>query len=137
MMNDKDLVEMVNNLSILGQCDISTFVDYLIGICHQNYFNGVQGMIILNNVKNLKSFIEHSECKYHPSLSKILRDVGNAITETSASHLALPFFMEQLMVEKYYLGSFHPDLASVLCSIGQIYEKYDKMFEAKDYLHRH
>ena len=52
------------------------------------------------------------------------------IQETSLSCLALPFLLEQLRIEKLYLGHHHPDLAFILFSIGQIYEAYDKLNDA-------
>ena len=52
------------------------------------------------------------------------------ISETCLSQFALPFYVEQLRIEKYYLG-YHPYLASVLISIGQVYERKDKLIEAK------
>merc|ERR1712125_193616 len=41
---------------------------------------------------------------------------------------------EQLRIAKFCLGQHHPDLASILYRIAQIYETCDKLKEAKNYL---
>ena len=84
-------------------------------------------------MNKLKDFREYFQHKHHPSIAHILCQVGNIIADTSLSQLALPFFMEKLRIEKYYLGCDHPDLASVLFSIGQIYERYDDLVHAKNH----
>merc|ERR1712232_867384 len=63
-----------------------------------------------------------------------LRRLGNMLVETSSSYLALPLFTEQLRIAKFCLGQHHPDLASILYRIAQIYETCDKLKEAKNYL---
>jgi len=55
------------------------------------------------------------------------------IAGTTSSQLALPFFMEQMRIEKYYFYYIYSDLAPVFFSIGQIYKKHDMLVEAKQY----
>jgi len=118
----------------LGQCDISAFTDFVLDLCHQDYFDYELSIQILHNLRKLKDFREYFNYIDHPSIAQILGDVGNIMGKSSLSHLALPFLMEQLRMEKSFLGCVHPDLSSVLFSIGQIYQRHDKLVEAKKYL---
>ena len=123
-----------DNLSSYDQCDIHTFTDLAIDLCHQNYFDDVKNIVLLQNLNKFKDLNEYFGHENHPSLPKILSDIGNKIADTSLSQLALPFYIEQLRIEKYYLGCSHPDLASVLFSIGQIYERHNHFTNARNYL---
>jgi len=114
-------------------CDLATFTDFVFDLCHQNYFADLQNIDILHNLKKLKDFWEYFGHYDHPSIPKILNDIGNILAGTHSSQLALPFFMEQLRIETYYLGDFHPDLAFSLFNIGQVYEKIGQLMEAKEY----
>ena len=131
-INEQNLsMENVGNMLQLSQLDISTCIDFIVHVCSVDYFDATQSIIILQKLNKLKNFREYFQYKDHPSLPKILCEIGSLIAETSQSQLALPFFVEQLRIEKYYLGSTHPDLASVLFSIGQVYEKNDQLVEGK------
>ena len=131
--NPITLFDLTNNPSELNQHDISLHANFVIDLCHYNYFDTMQSMEIIQNLNKLKNFREHFGYKDHPSLPKILNDIGELIAETSLSELALPFFVEQLRIEKYYLGWFHPDLAFVLSSIGRIHAKENKLEKARKY----
>jgi len=132
--HNSSIFDVIHDPSKLVQCDIATFTDLVVNLCYQNYFDSIQSVDILHNMNKLKDFREYFGYKDHPSIPKILEDAGNVMAKTSLSQLALPFFMEQLRIEKYYLGCFHPDLASVLSNIGQIYEKIDQPIIASNYL---
>ena len=120
------------DLDSISQCEFPTFVDSIIEMCHVHQFEmeSIQMLQLLNQLK-------HSRTHYgkdHPSLTSILSTLNNMIGRTSFSYLAIPFLMEQLRIEKLYLGCNDPDLASILYSIGHIYETYDKVTEAEKYL---
>ena len=131
-MDNRNIVDIVNNPLQLGQCDISTSTDFVIDLCHQGYFE-IQTIEILHNLNKLKHYREYFNYQNHPSIPNILKNIGELMAQTCKSQLAIPFFIEQLRIEKYYLGCHHPDLASVLYSIGQIYEKNDQLVESRKY----
>jgi len=133
IMSDIALMEIVNDPSQLSHCDISTFTDFVIDLCYQHYFDGVQSIELLKQLHKLKDSREYFNNQDHPSISDILCKIGNIILETSLSQLALPFFTEQYRIDKHYLGCHHPDLASVLFSIGQIHAQNNQLVEGKKY----
>jgi len=55
------------------------------------------------------------------ALSRILYRVAIILSELNEKMYALPFFIEQLTVERYLHGRDQPRLASILNNIGQIY----------------
>ena len=123
--------DMIHDSSKIDESSITVIIDFVIDLCHQSYFDVLETVDILHNLNKLKDYREYHGYKDHPSIPKILSDIGNIMLETSSSQLALPFFMEQLRIEKYYLGGSHPDLASVLFNIGQVYERNDQMAMAQ------
>jgi len=133
LINYRIILSFDNNPMMLGQCDILAYAEIIIDLCHQKYFRSIESIDIIHNLDKLKDFKEYFRQKDHPSIAKILSDIANIISETSLSQLSLPFLMEQLRIEKYYLGCYHPDLASVLFNIGHIYEMHDKLNEAKKF----
>ena len=128
--NNQFIFDIINDAS---QCDISTFTDFITDLCHEDYFDNVLSLEILNNLKKLKDYREYFKNRDHPSIAQILCDIGVIVMKTSLPQLALPFLMEQLRIEKSFLGSAHPDLASVLHNIGQIYQRHNKLEDAKNY----
>ena len=105
----------------------------MLGIYSEGYYDPVLSMRIIQELNKLKGFMEYFQSNNHPSIPKLLCDIGSLLAETPLSQMALPFFTEQLRIEKYYLGYHHPDLASVLFTIGKIYEKNDQLVEGKKY----
>ena len=115
--------------------DFSSYIHAFTELCGQDScFDSLESLKIIQQLNKLNDYREYFGNKDHPSLPKILSDIGNSISTTSSSLLAIPFFMEQLRIEKRYLGCNHPDLASVLFSIGQVYENNDRLIEATKYL---
>jgi len=57
-------------------------------------------------------------------------DIGNILKDSQVSIL---FYKEQLRIEAYYLGVQHPDLASTLNSIGEVYATNDRLLDAEKY----
>jgi len=102
-----------------------------IQLCKQHRF-GTQGAQIQQIVTKVRNIRVHG--RDNPSTANGLRRLGNMLVETSSSYLALPLFTEQLRIAKFCLGQHHPDLASILYRIAQIYETCDKLKEAKNYL---
>ena len=127
------MFDLFNDPIKFVQCDISTFTDFVIDLCHQNYFGSVRSIEIIHNLNKLKDFRAYFRNKDHPSITNILSDIANIIAETSYSQLSLPFLMEQLRIEKSYLGCNHPELASVVFSIGKIYEGNGALIEANNF----
>jgi len=121
----------MNNIIESSELDISTCIDFTLELCTEHHFEGTQTIHMIQLLNKLKDFREYFQPNDHPSLPKMLCEVGNLIADTSMSQLALPFFIEQLRIERYYLGRHHPDLASVYFSIGQVYEKNNQSEEAK------
>ena len=116
-----------------GNCDFSTFTDFVIVICDKKIFGRTESVQILNKLKQLKDMKKYYGNIDHPSVIAIINRIGHDIAKTCLSLAALPFFMEQLRIEKQYLGCYHPDLASILFDIGEIYEENDELVEAKEY----
>ena len=132
-MVDRDLIHMVNNPLQLDRFDISVFTDYVIDLCYHGYFDGMQSIELLKLLHKLKGSREYFNYQDHPSISNTLCAIGNFISETSSFQLAIPFFKEQLRIDKRYLGCHHPDLATVLFNIGQIYAQNNQLVEGKKY----
>lgn len=116
-----------------NQLDISTYIDFTLELCLEQHFDGAQTIHIMQQLNKLKDFREYFQPNDHPSLPKMFNEIGDLIVATPMSQLALPFYIEQLRIERYYLGRHHPDLASVYFSIGKIYEKNEHLEEAKKY----
>lgn len=119
--------------SHIDECGILSFADFVIDLCNKRYFDQILNIKIkvqLNMLKKTKNYFGKLD---HPSISKILNNIGNILAETTLPMLALPFFLEQLRIEQYYLGHHHPDLAFTLYKIGHIYESQDESEEAKMY----
>lgn len=57
----------------------------------------------------------------HPDLPTYLNRIGDALTEAGEPELALPFFLEQLRVEKVFLMHNNLEFAITLNHIGQAY----------------
>ena len=132
--NDQNFsIAHLNDASKLNQLVLSTNITFTLDLCFEGYFDPAQSMKIIQELNKLKDSMEYFQFNNHPSIPKMLCDIGNLLAETSLSHKALPFFKEQLRIEKYYLGCQHPDLADVLFSIGKIYEKNDQLIEGKKY----
>ena len=124
-------LDILSDPFLLSQIDVSRFIDFIINLCHQNHFDSIETIDLLYNLNKAKTLRKCLNDTNHPSLACILCDIGNIMSETSSSQLALPFFIEQMRIEKHHLGCNHPDLAPVLFNIGQIYEKQDSLIEAK------
>jgi hypothetical protein len=61
------IFDMMNHPSKIDQCNISTYTDFLINPCHQNYFDSIQTVDILQNLNKLKDFREHFRYEdFHP-----------------------------------------------------------------------
>ena len=64
------------------------------------------------------------------SSTLMLDDLGELLQDSHLSHYSLRFYQEKLRIEKLYLGPHHPDLASTLCSIGDVHAENEQTFEA-------
>ena len=91
---------------------------------------GYEGFKILSLLNRMKSLKENSGLN-HPSMPNLLNHIGNILDESNLLQFSLLFFLEQLRIERYYLGSYHPDLAITLCKIGEIHIKNGQFSEAK------
>jgi len=124
--------DITNGVQI-GQCEISTYADFVLLLCDKHYFEQIDEIKIKEKLATFKKTKKHFGKVDHPSISNILKNIGNILAGTPLSLLALPFFLEQLRIEKYYLGHHHPDIAFTLYKIGQIYQRQDELIEAKTY----
>jgi len=100
---------------------------------YQPYFVGFEGvklLSLLNKIKNLKE----SYGQNHPSMPRLLNHIGDILEECNLLKYSILFFVEQLQIEKYYLGFQNPDLASTLHRIGQAHLMNNQMPEAAKYL---
>ena len=134
MVNRRDIsmFDLTNTLKS-GHCDFSTFTDFVIVICDKKIFGRIESVQILQKLKQLKDIKTYYRNVDHPSAIALLNSIGHDIAKTCLSLAALPFFLEQLRIEKQYLGCYHPDLTSLLFDIGKIYEENDELAEAKEY----
>ena len=62
----------------------------------------------------------------------VLNVIGNILDESDLSMFSMVFFLEQLRIERYYLGHQHHDLAPTLNRIGEIYLKHHQLSEAEE-----
>ena len=127
------IISYLNDALSMNHCNFSSFTYLVIDLCKKRIFDRLQSIEIelkLNRLIELKMFNQNGD---HPSIAGIIKSVGNSIKQTSYAGLALPFFLEQLRIEKRYLGCKHPDLAHVLLDIGQVFEEDNDLVEAKKY----
>lgn len=137
-MNSKQAIGITKDSKIFLECgsDVSehaiTFaINILIDLCNKHCFRHEQGKMLqlLNKLQRLRTY---SDCQ-HRSAPALLGEITEIIMCHSSMHLALPLLLEQLKIKKRNLGCDHRDLAAILCNIGQVYEKHDKLSKAKCY----
>jgi len=85
-------------------------------------------MTLLSKLKMLKQC--HGQ--NHPSMPGILNTVGDILGNNDLSQQAILFFLEQIRIERYYLGSQHHDLAFTLHKVGQIFFENHQLMEAEN-----
>ena len=100
---------------------------------HQPYFAGFEGVKLLSLLNKMKNFKE-SHGQNHPSMPNLLNNIGDILEECDLLQYSIIFFIEQLRIEKYYLGFQNPDLASTLHRIGQAHLRNNQIPEAAKYL---
>jgi len=86
-----------------------------------------------NTLRTLLKHLNNWRIFYGPndsSLCSMLNDIGNILKD---SQVSIFFYKEQLRIEAYYLGVQHPDLASTLNSIGEVYATNDRLLDAEKY----
>lgn len=69
----------------------------------------------------------------HSSIPSILRSIGEILVENNLSNYSILFFLEQLRIEKLYLGNHHHDLVDTLYRIGDIYLENNYLSQAEKY----
>ena len=84
---------------------------------------------LLNKLKNLKTWYGPN----HPSMPQLLLLIGDILGESNGPEISILFFLEQLRIEKYYLGFQHHDLAVTLNRIGEMHLKMNMLLEADRY----
>ena len=67
----------------------------------------------------------------HPSLPSLLHRIVNLFDKFDLLQFSILFLLEQLRVEKIYLGFQHHDLALALCKIDQTFIKNNQLLKAE------
>ena len=83
-------------------------------------------------LKKLRSLRYNIGCN-GPFITQILNSIGIFLLDFCLSHYAVPFFIEQLQIEKVFLGQDNPTLATTHNNIGQAYQKQHKYHQALTY----
>lgn len=84
---------------------------------------------LLDKLRNLKKWHGSN----HPSLPGILQRIVNLFDHFNLSQFSILFLLEQLRVEKFYLGFQNLDLVHTLCKIGNFFSNNNQLLEAEAY----
>jgi len=83
---------------------------------------------LLTRLQDFRKYYGYND----PSITGILDEIGTCLQGSRLSLLSLHFYQEKLRIEKFYLGPHHPDLASTLYDIGQVYVENGQISEATE-----
>jgi len=104
----------MNSINIYQDSFYQKINELITFLCYQPDILGYEGFKILSLLNRMKSLKENSGPN-HPSMPNLLNHIGNILDESNLLQFSLLFFLEQLRIERYYLGSYHPDLDITLC----------------------
>lgn len=102
-----------------------------------NLYHGHLDASVTIKVKSLLNQLKSSNEKLgrnHHSMPGLLNSIRENLSDIGLSHVSILFFLEQLRIEKFYLGNHHLDLTHTLCRISEIYIESHQLSEAADYL---
>jgi len=85
--------------------------------------------VVLKRLRSLRSSLGTD----HPSIPRILNNIGLFLIEFSLNQFAIPFFIEQLRIEKRILGQKNQILTTTLNVIGQAYQQQQNYHDALAY----
>jgi len=112
----------------LAQGDVNSFttedavtiiLDILKVFAQENIF-GVKSSDILHCLTIIQQ-LRHQHGNDYETLPTMFRFIGEVFSELSYFRFSTIFFLEQLRLERKYLGHCHPAVASTLNVIGEIY----------------
>jgi tetratricopeptide (TPR) repeat protein len=73
---------------------------------------------------------------YNLKFAHLLNGAGRCLLETCHYPLAKEFFEQALVIKESILGSSHPDITRILCSLGIVIGKMSDWVKAKEYFER-
>ena len=106
-------------------------INDIICIYHQHFGHSEANKII--SILHKLVCLKKQYGRNHSSMPILLNSIGNSLAENDLSNYSISFFLEQLRIEKHYLGNHHHDLVPTLNRIGEIYIETHEILKAFDY----